>query len=469
YAAATYTANRQFTWGVNAAEHQASPGYLYAKLLETDSLNCGSGTYIQTAMDLLIQAGCSSLGTVEYRDDMCFDSPSAADAANFRVGSYNRIQWTDRNTMRGELAAGRIIVFGATLYDDFAEFTGSGVYQGSGVLLTQGEQHAAHAMAVVGYDDTRGAYRIMNSWSSQWGDNGFMWMAYETFEATAYEAYSTEPRGDREPPNPEPGPGPEPTPGPDPAGYLDEAYQFAEVDAATGQTMIYLVFFYHFDEAVFIRTITVTDPFDASASQAYEVWYSDGYVYFVRDDDFQWQSGTYTLTFETDTQAGNSVTYSGEVEVKPLGEGDGGGGTCLNTCFFAFDGECDDGGAGSVYAVCDHGTDCYDCGVRDADVDDGDIGTGGLCTDDCAYAFDGECDDGGPGSMYSVCEYGTDCTDCGPRSFDGGAKVIQTPHVFRGVPVTVPAEAARLPAAGVRPGVLGANRRPAEVTPANSE
>jgi hypothetical protein len=37
------------------------------------------------------------------------------------------------------------------------------------------------------------------------------------------------------------------------------------------------------------------------------------------------------------------------------------------------------------------------------------------CTDTCPYAYDGVCDDGGPGSQYAVCELGTDCTDCGPR------------------------------------------------------
>jgi hypothetical protein len=47
-------------------------------------------------------------------------------------------------------------------------------------------------------------------------------------------------------------------------------------------------------------------------------------------------------------------------------------------------------------------------------------GTGGagdriFCTDTCSTAYDGLCDDGGPGSLYSVCEYGTDCNDCGAR------------------------------------------------------
>lgn len=40
---------------------------------------------------------------------------------------------------------------------------------------------------------------------------------------------------------------------------------------------------------------------------------------------------------------------------------------------------------------------------------------GSRCEETCSYAMDGECDDGGPGSLYSGCEFGTDCTDCGPR------------------------------------------------------
>jgi len=37
---------------------------------------------------------------------------------------------------------------------------------------------------------------------------------------------------------------------------------------------------------------------------------------------------------------------------------------CTNTCRWAYDGECDDGGSNSDYNVCTYGTDCYDCGTR---------------------------------------------------------------------------------------------------------
>ncbi|MFZ4738237.1 MAG: CHAP domain-containing protein [Bradymonadia bacterium] len=38
-----------------------------------------------------------------------------------------------------------------------------------------------------------------------------------------------------------------------------------------------------------------------------------------------------------------------------------------------------------------------------------------VCIDACEWAGDGECDDGGPGALYAACELGTDCSDCGER------------------------------------------------------
>lgn len=101
-----------------------------------------------------------------------------------------------------------------------------------------------------------------------------------------------------------------------------------------------------------------------------------------------------------------------EPTVAELAEGE----ICTDTCASARDNECDDGGPGSLYAVCQLGSDCADCGVRtEADLaallDD----DGMMCLNTCAYANDGECDDGGEGSLYNVCAYGSDCGDCGPR------------------------------------------------------
>lgn len=113
---------------------------------------------------------------------------------------------------------------------------------------------------------------------------------------------------------------------------------------------------------------------------------------------------------------------------------------CTNTCRFEGDGDCDDGGPGADYGLCALGTDCRDCGPRAPEPDpepepepgpdpgpDPDpfpepepwqppeLGPGESCTNTCRYAGDGQCDDGGPASQFGLCEFGTDCEDCGVR------------------------------------------------------
>ena len=89
---------------------------------------------------------------------------------------------------------------------------------------------------------------------------------------------------------------------------------------------------------------------------------------------------------------------------------------CTNTCRYAGDGDCDDGGPEHDYYLCDYGTDCEDCGPRDESLAPAPPEPGTeICTDECPYANDGDCDDGGPDSDYAVCRFGSDCGDCGVR------------------------------------------------------
>ncbi|EOD40044.1 hypothetical protein EMIHUDRAFT_260314, partial [Emiliania huxleyi CCMP1516] len=97
---------------------------------------------------------------------------------------------------------------------------------------------------------------------------------------------------------------------------------------------------------------------------------------------------------------------------------------CSDACPHARDGECDDGGDGSLYMACAHGTDCMDCGERPhasppPSTPASPSAASGLpaseCTDSCFHSNDGECDDGGHGALYSACDHGSDCADCGHR------------------------------------------------------
>ncbi|MCB9507577.1 MAG: hypothetical protein H6700_07815 [Myxococcales bacterium] len=117
-------------------------------------------------------------------------------------------------------------------------------------------------------------------------------------------------------------------------------------------------------------------------------------------------TGSYQLLLVRDDNI--PTTVPGSTSGGDGGSGGDAGSLCTNTCEYAGDTDCDDGGPGADYDVCAYGTDCADCGPRDA-------GTAPRCSDLCPYAFDFECDDGGPGATTDFCEFGTDCFDCGIR------------------------------------------------------
>ena len=98
-------------------------------------------------------------------------------------------------------------------------------------------------------------------------------------------------------------------------------------------------------------------------------------------------------------------------------EGGTGNPLCNDDCLLANDGVCEDGGEGSLLTLCDYGSDCSDCGSRESS-GGGDGMT--ICTNTCTFPSDDICDDGGPGSSFSLCDLGTDCDDCGPRTVSGG-------------------------------------------------
>ena len=53
---------------------------------------------------------------------------------------------------------------------------------------TNGRMHGKHAITVIGYDDLKygGAFEIMNSWGTNWGNMGFTWMHYADFKKYVY-------------------------------------------------------------------------------------------------------------------------------------------------------------------------------------------------------------------------------------------------------------------------------------------
>ena len=50
-------------------------------------------------------------------------------------------------------------------------------------------------MCLIGYDDKRQMFEVMNSWGEEWGDRGFVFIPYQYFKEFCREAYGVFPHG----------------------------------------------------------------------------------------------------------------------------------------------------------------------------------------------------------------------------------------------------------------------------------
>jgi C1A family cysteine protease len=79
------------------------------------------------------------------------------------------------------------LVTNFAIYEDFYAYT-DGIYVYDGVSEADG----GHSVAIIGYDDGRGAWLAKNSWGTRFGEFGYFWIAYDS--GTGFGADTWQPR-----------------------------------------------------------------------------------------------------------------------------------------------------------------------------------------------------------------------------------------------------------------------------------
>ncbi|HNO76709.1 MAG TPA: carboxypeptidase-like regulatory domain-containing protein [Phycisphaerae bacterium] len=103
-------------------------------------------------------------------------------------------------------------------------------------------------------------------------------------------------------------------------------------------------------------------------------------------------------------------------------------GNCTNTCEFANDGICDDGGPNSFSRSCELGTDCGDCGIRAESSRSDDDSTRDPDDDSFDGSFDNASDADDPVTDDSVDSTdGSDASGSGSDSVDAGGDSVDAP------------------------------------------
>jgi hypothetical protein len=161
-----------------------SPAFMYARQLEASMSDCDKGTRLHDGLNTLVREGAPTITEVPY-NEMCVNDPPNSNGSAFRIGGWAFLEPFDRERVKKALAIGLVLPFGASLPSNFQDFKGPPAqevfHSAQGQL---GNKHGSgHAMVIVGYDDQRRAYRVLNSWGADWGDHGYIWWDYDDLEA----------------------------------------------------------------------------------------------------------------------------------------------------------------------------------------------------------------------------------------------------------------------------------------------
>jgi hypothetical protein len=172
------------------------PYFVYGFISSYGDTWCQKGAKMSDAMYVLTNKGtkpwiwdpwltCNSIVT--------FSEFTQALASNYTVNSYLAIPKEDFvNNVKVALANEFIVSVGVNLTESFQ--AGAALNYGIWSPSSTEKSIGGHAMCVIGYDDSKygGAFEVMNSWGTQYGENGFVWIKYNDFKKYVQEAYVIE-------------------------------------------------------------------------------------------------------------------------------------------------------------------------------------------------------------------------------------------------------------------------------------
>jgi len=154
------------------------------------------GAIISHVLDFMKDEGAVKRPDIEKTTNFPRISLSMyANSKRYPIGGYVTLYESRRgetgsrtrsDMVKKSLSEGKPVIIGMNCPDSF--FKVKDVWRPS---EKPSENYGGHAICVVGYDDTKygGAFEVLNSWGSGWGNGGYTWIPYEVFNQFANQAY----------------------------------------------------------------------------------------------------------------------------------------------------------------------------------------------------------------------------------------------------------------------------------------
>jgi hypothetical protein len=200
YAARAYWSRKLENRDTGNNANIPSPTYIFNR--SRGSASCKDGSSIANALSLLRDVGSLSLRQLPYDEKYCRAIPASLEAQvdDFRINGWSYIapSRTDvfLDNVKGAIQNRQPVIIGMRLYCPRGDcllfkLRAGQIYKNSDApeQFADDANHGFHAMTVVGFDERRQAFKVINSWKTSWADGGFGWIDYETFKSNVDEAW----------------------------------------------------------------------------------------------------------------------------------------------------------------------------------------------------------------------------------------------------------------------------------------
>jgi C1A family cysteine protease len=156
-----------------------SPAFIFNQIQVGDC----NGSRIDSAMVILQEQGIVPWIDLPYSDERCDALPSdeqKVQASAYRIENFYYIDGENLfEKSKAALLQDKPIVIAISI--DRAYF-GAKEADGTAVYRKFKNGNVSHAMLVVGYNDLKNAFKAVNSWGRNWGNEGFVWIDYKAFQ-----------------------------------------------------------------------------------------------------------------------------------------------------------------------------------------------------------------------------------------------------------------------------------------------
>jgi hypothetical protein len=177
-------------------ENALSPFFVYESAKPSSDIYCQEGTSLYNGLEILKSTG--SVKVFDYPNQCGQNIPKTLEkkATQFKIKDFRRL--FDREVkdkaqfVKKSIAENNPVVIGLQCCaESFQNAKGINYWQLK--PTDNATPQGGHALTVIGYDDNfeggKGAFELMNSWGTEWGKGGFIWMNYEDFNKYCFEAY----------------------------------------------------------------------------------------------------------------------------------------------------------------------------------------------------------------------------------------------------------------------------------------